>query len=65
VARVISSGHNHMEAIMRIKVTYVDSHFDDGLTNITWNMDSVDAAITRWYALHYKCNCTYVNAHRS
>jgi hypothetical protein len=50
---------------MRIKVTYVDSHFDDGLTNITWNMDSVDAAIARWYALHYKCNCTYVNAHRS
>jgi hypothetical protein len=50
---------------MRIKVSYIDSHFDDGLINVVWYMDSLDAATSRWYGLHYNCQCVYVNTHRS
>lgn len=56
---------------MKIKVTYVDSHFDDGLTNIAWNMDysdeeaAIHAANAKWYALHFNCQCVRVNTYRS
>lgn len=49
----------------RIKVTYVDSHFDDGLTNVVYHVDTEAEATTRWYAAHYNCQCTYVNTHRT
>ena len=50
---------------MRVRVTYIDSHFDDGLTSVIYNVDNVETANARWWDAHLACSCTYVNTHRT
>lgn len=48
---------------MRVKVTYVDFHFGDGLTSITYDAPDVDTGKRTWFDVHRNCECQFVNAH--